>query len=397
MAEQTNTYSSEKVNTGFDRVITFARTNAFPIVLFVFLRVWTMVWASASASLVVPGADVLKQYYGVEPWRDALIAPWQRWDTIWYTKIALEGYAADQSVHFPPLYPFLIRIVSPVFANNVVLAGLVISGSATLASFILLYQLARNMFEENTARRALLFFGVFPTAFFLFAAYTEPLFLAFALGAFMCATRSRWLEAGILGAFAAMTRGQGTLFIFPLAVEFWMQYRRGEISLARAWTLIPVPIGGIVHVLWITFQFGSPLVYFQGESLMHRASLPWNALIEGWKAVLYAPSLSAALLSFLDPFCAIVLLAALIWSTRRLPLSLTAYLAIIIAPSLFILTTYSDAYPLTSVSRFVVLAFPLFLLLGSLPKRWWETILLAFSFLLQTLLLVLFSAWVFVR
>src|SRR3954470_2279148 len=35
-----------------------------------------------------------------------LIEPWHRWDTGWYLKIALNGYAAnDGSVIFAPLYP----------------------------------------------------------------------------------------------------------------------------------------------------------------------------------------------------------------------------------------------------------------------------------------------------
>jgi hypothetical protein len=376
---------------------TFARENAFPIALFVVLRVWTMVWASVVNAFVPLSAEASKQYYGVEPLRDGLIAPWQRWDTIWYTKIAMEGYAADQSVHFPPLYPFLIRLITPLVGNNAVAAGLVISSIAAFASFVLLYHLACTMFDKRVARRALLFLGTFPTAFFLFAAYTESLLLAFALGAFVCARRRDWLKAGILGALVAMTRSQGTLFVFPLAVEFWLQYRRGEIPLSRAWTLLPVLAGGFAHIAWVTYQFGTPRVWFEGEALMHHFALPWDTLWQGWRAVFDAHSLFDASLSFLDPFFALVLLASLLWSLRRLPLSMTAYLAIVIMPSLFVVTTYSDAYPLTSVSRFVLLAFPFFLLVGSLPNRWWDSLVLAFSFLIQTLLLVLFSAWVFVR
>jgi hypothetical protein len=379
------------------RARAFLRDHAFPIGVFVFLRAWTMLWASVTAAFVPLAPQAASYYYGAQRLHDALIAPWQRWDTIWYAKIALEGYAADESSHFPLLYPFLIRLLAPVFGSNAVAAGLVISSIAALASFVLLYRLAREMFDEGAARRAVLFLGVFPTAFFLFAAYTEPLFLALVLGAFLCARRGLWGWTGILGALAAMTRQQGMLFILPLAVEFWAQYRRGDVPWSRVWTLVPVLVGGTAQVLWLTFQFGTPSVWFQSERIMHRIVPPWEALGAGWRAVFHAPSVFDAALSFLDPFCVVLLCAAIVWSARRLPIAMTLYLAIVLLPSLFVVTTYSDAYPLTSVSRFVVLAFPFFMLWGSLRKRVWQLPVLGFSFLLQTFGLVLFAAWVFVR
>ena len=375
----------------------FTRANLFPLGVFVVLRVWTGLWASVTASTVLASAEATKHYYGVEPLRDAIIAPWQRWDTIWYSKIAVEGYAADARVVFAPLYPFLMRMFSLVTLNNVVAAGLLVSSIAALASFILLYRLARDLFDEPAARRALLFLAVFPTAFFLFAAYTESLFLAFVLGAFLCARRGRWDCAGGLGALAAMTRPQGVLFVVPLAIEFFVQARQNQVSLKRAWTLLLVALGGAAHFIWLTIQFGSPAVWFQGQMVWHRAVLPWDALSSAWAAVFRAPSLLDAFFSIVDPLCAIILLGALIWSGRKLPSSFTVYFAMIVLPPLFVVTTYSSESPLTAISRYALVAFPFFLLLGSLPKRWWQAPLFGISFLFQTFWLMLFVAWVFVH
>src|SRR6478672_3144145 len=137
------------------------RANAFPLLLWLVLRVWTMVWAALVAAWVEPSAEATKHYYGIEPLRDAVIAPWQRWDTIWYSKIAVEGYAADARAVFPPLYPFLMRVVGGLTDGNVVAAGLVISSLAALASFILLYQLGRELLDEAAARRTCLFLAAF--------------------------------------------------------------------------------------------------------------------------------------------------------------------------------------------------------------------------------------------
>lgn len=379
------------------KVAGFVRENAFPLAVFGVLRVWTLVWAELVAAFVAPSAGVAKYYYGLAPLTDPVAAPWQRWDTIWYAKIALEGYAADERVVFAPLLPLLMRLVSPVTGSNVVAAGLVVASVAAAVSFVLIYRLGRALFDESAARRALIFLAVFPTGFFLFAAYTEALFLALALGAFWAARKKRWAWAGTLGGLAALTRPQGVLFLLALGVEFFLQYRRGEVSFARVWTLIPVAVGGLGHLGWLTFEFGSPGVWFQAQALWHRAALPWDSLGAAWGAVILAPTLLDAAISLMDPLFATVFLAGLVWSARRLPVSMTVYMATIIVPPLFVVTTYSDHYPLTAMARYVVVAFPFFLLLGGLPKSWWQLPVAALSFLAQMVWMMLFVAWVFVR
>lgn len=371
--------------------------NAFPLALFAVMRMWTFAWASVTSVLVMPSSEATKHYYGVEPLRDVIIAPWQRWDTIWYSKIAVEGYAADERVLFAPLFPFSMRVIGSFMGNNVVAAGVFISSIAALACFILLYQLARESFDESAARRTLIFLAVFPTAFYLFAAYTEALFLALTLGAFVCARKRHWVEAGVLGGLAALTRPQGIFFVVPLGLEFFAQYRKREISLAYGWGLFLVALGGIGHFLWITIQFGTPAVWFRAQAIWHRPALPWDSLSAAWHAVIFAASPLDAVISFIDPFFAVVFLGALVWSARRLPWSMTTYLAMIVVPPLFVVTTYSEHYPLIALARYALTGFPFFLLLGALPKSWWQLPITALSLVLQTVGMMLFVAWVFVH
>lgn len=385
------------MNARLDPARAFARQYAFPLILFAVLRVWTLVWASVVAAFVMPSAEATKHYYGIEPLRDAVYAPWQRWDTIWYSKIASQGYAADERAVFAPFYPFLMRLTGLFTRQDMVAAGLLISSVAALVSFILLYRLARELFGEGSARRTLIFLAAFPTAFYLFAVYTESLFLALALGAFLCARKKYWTGAGLLGGLAGLTRPQGILFLVPLTVEFLAQFRQGEIHLRHAWGLLLVALGGIGHFLWLTVQFGTPAVWFQAQATWHRSALPWDSLIAAWHAVIFAPSPLDAAISFMDPFFTLVLLGALGWGARRLPLSMTSYLAMIVVPPLFVVTTYSEHYPLIAMARYALTAFPFFLLLGALPKSGWQAPVAAFAFVLQTVWMMLFVSWVFVH
>lgn len=375
----------------------FLREYSFPLAVFAGLRAWTLVWASAVAAFGGVSAEASRHYYGLEPLRDALIAPWQRWDTIWYSKIALEGYLSDVRVVFPPLYPLLLRILTPLVGNNVVATGLIVSSGAALVCFVLLYRLARDLEGAEHARRAVLFLAAFPTAFYLFAAYSEALFLALILGAFVCARRERWGWAGVLGGLAAMTRAQGIFLLLPFAVEFWMQQRAGRVAWRQAWVLGLIAAGSAAHMLWLVWQFSSPQVWFDAQAVWHRTVLPWQAAGEVWRAIFAAPSALEAALSTIQACMALVLLGALVWSARRLPPAYTAYLAVIALPSLFLVNTYSSQYPLTDVARYALTAFPLFLLLGAAPGRRWQAPVLGIFFFLQCVWLMLFVLWVFVH
>jgi Gpi18-like mannosyltransferase len=253
------------------------------------------------------------------------------------------------------------------------------------------------MYDESAARRALIFFAAFPTAFYLFAAYTEALFLAFVLGAFLFMRRRRWREVGILGALAAMTRAQGVSVMLPFAIEFWFQWRRKEIAAQEIWTLGLIVLGGLGHWIWLTLEFGSLDVWIEAQLIWHRAVLPWEALMQVWHAMVNAPSLLEGTLTFVQLLSELLLLGAIVWSARHLPPAYTAYIAIVALPPLFVVTTYSSQFPLTGVMRFAILAFPLFLMLGRIPKQRWQTLLVALSFVMQTFWLMLFIAWVFVH
>ena len=68
--------------------------------------------------------------------------------------------------------------------------------SRASVAFALLYRIAEPRLGADGARRAVLYLALFPTALFLQAVYSESLFLALTLGAFLLAERSRFLAAG---------------------------------------------------------------------------------------------------------------------------------------------------------------------------------------------------------
>ncbi len=83
-----------------------------------------------------------------------------------------------------------------VFFGHYVLAGLVVSLLAAAGCFVLLDRLATERLGVDGARRAVLYFAVFPMTLFLQAMYSESLFLLLALSAFALAEKKRFAPAG---------------------------------------------------------------------------------------------------------------------------------------------------------------------------------------------------------
>ncbi|MCJ7621462.1 MAG: hypothetical protein MUP64_14720, partial [Anaerolineae bacterium] len=145
------------------------------------MRVVISLWAAlvlAVTQAPTSPDDVLRPYQSVKPISggvaELLLGAWQRFDTLWYLRIAAQGYAPhDGSTVYFPLYPMLIRLLGTLFAGNYLLAALVISNLAFVGVLFCLYRLTERQFGGMGARRSTLYLAIFPTAFFFLAAYTE--------------------------------------------------------------------------------------------------------------------------------------------------------------------------------------------------------------------------------
>src|SRR5207237_1033638 len=98
------------------------------------------------------------------------------------------------------------RGAEPRRAGGRRLASPFVSTVASRAAGLLLYRLAEIDEQETVARASVFFMFVFPTSYFLHIGYTESLFLALSVGAFLAARVRRWWLAGTLGALAAAAR-----------------------------------------------------------------------------------------------------------------------------------------------------------------------------------------------
>ncbi len=180
-----------------------------------------------------------------------------------FVAIARGGPGAAPPVFFP-LYPLLLRAgmaLSPAPALGALLATWLVAASA-LVSF---HALARAAVSEAAARRALVAFVAFPAGYFLVILYSESLFLALTMAAFLLMRRGHWFAAGTLGYLTALTRVAGSVMAVPLALEACRRWRAGQRpSLSWLVAILP-PLGFVTYGALLALTLDHPLAALSAE------------------------------------------------------------------------------------------------------------------------------------
>ena len=195
---------------------------------------------------------------------------WIRWDSVWYLRIAHDGYPAgptegQSSYGFFPLYPLLIKAVHGLGSSRQV-SALLVSNVALCVACFFLYRLARLSFDEPCARRSIKYLFLFPSAFILSGAFSESVFLALSVMSFYYARRERWLFCGAAGFLGALTRSNGVFLLLPLAYEYlrskgftWRRLRADALSLSL------IPLGTFAFMGYCYLQTGDAMAYVHAK------------------------------------------------------------------------------------------------------------------------------------
>lgn len=312
---------------------------------------------------------------------------WARWDSVHFLAIASSGYddpLGKASAAFYPLYPALVALLGRILLGHYVLAGVLVSLAASVAAACLLFDLARRRLGDSVALRSVVFFGLFPYALFLQAVYSESLFLALALGAFVAADRRRMTLAAALAGLALLTRPTGAALLAGLVVLAWQGGDRWK-SLAR---LLIAPAIFALYPLILWQQTSEPVAFLHAERVWGRSISPagplagiWDGSRAAWFGARQLLSGTAehpfwtsvdpdrVALMNLENLAYVVAFAALsVVAWRKLGAAFGVYalgcaLIALSAPS----TTYP--YPLLSFPRFALVIFPAFIALATIVRR----------------------------
>ncbi len=291
---------------------------------------------------------------------------WIRWDAGWYQGIATDGYyfspVQQSSVAYFPLYPMLMRAFTWLGVSPF-LAGIAISLVCGGVAASLFYAWAAERLGPATAALGTWLLLLWPFAFFLYGAvYSDGLFLALTVGAFLFLERGQLTGAALLGALATATRPIAPAVVLGLCVRHY-ELRRATGKPLRLRDGLPAlsALGAAAYLCFLWFRFGDPLAFLHTQA-------GWGQLT-GWQSFLKLEFFrrSGPPSSFLLPLFHAVLclgfLALLVPMRRVLGWGYVVYGATALLMPLL------SSRDFIGLGRYSIAAFPCFLMLARLLER----------------------------
>ena len=246
----------------------------------------------ASRLMVVAAAGVVAAAQDPHPSsaRGPILDVLTSWDGLWYFDVVRHGYPhtvpagvtyfdTEARTAFFPAYPLLVRAADRVLPGGDVFAGLAVNLVLGAVFVLLVGLIARRLFDDRVAARAMVLTALFPGSFVLSFSYSEALMLTLVAATLLLLLDERWLLAGLTAALATASRPNAIAVCAACLVAAWIAWRRHHDW--RAW-LAPVlsPLGAVAFQLFLWARTGEPGVWFrvQSEAWSEGVSFGWTAL-----------------------------------------------------------------------------------------------------------------------
>lgn len=257
----------------------------------------------------------------------ALLAPWNVWDTQWWTSIAAHGYpgamqpGAD-STAFAPAFPLLVRAVMVVVPGGPLVSAMLVSTVALLFGAVVLFRVVETRYGTRAAMATVAVLLTFPAAFFLGAPYSEAVSLAAVAGAMYGMQRERWGLASSAAAVAMLSKYVFVLVPVAVAIEYAATARRRRAWLSGrdvAAIALPPLIAAAGWLAYMQATFRSPLRFLSAErtAWLHSFTWPWVTLQHVWNTLAHPDTRPAWLLTnVIDDLTIVATVALAVWMLR---------------------------------------------------------------------------------
>jgi hypothetical protein len=308
------------------------------------------------------------------------------WDGQHYLFLSERGWLSDHpSSAFYPMVPWLIKAGGALTGNNI-LGGIILCNLLSLLGFYVFFVFARRECGPETGQVSLLLMLTFPGALFFQFLYSEAPSIFFLSLFFYFLMRDDYRTAGITAFFLPLCRAVGVFAIIPFVWRVFSRWRKGESEpTSFAWTLSPL-MGWALYFFIVYLYTGNPFEMFRATTYYRSQASVWNIIdiplfVKETFSVSHLHDYEGSLI---DRLWMIPIIPGLflLWKTDKTYLLYT--LATVIVP----VTT--GRY--TSFTRYVVLAFPLFLvyaeMLSQPNRQLHKWIVVIFFFGLQILMVL---------
>ena len=301
-----------------------------------------------------------------------------RWDSAWYATILNEGYKYNgndsvfQSVNFWPLYPLTAKALTIVSGIDGLLALVVVANVAAILCVLLLFKYVRQSYGDECAWLTIACLSFFPTSLFLSAGYTESLTLLLILCCFLLLEREQYIVAAVFAGLASATRSTGIVLMPVIIWELWCKFAgdyRRFFSYAMFCSILATS-GLWLYMVYLWSAFDSPFAF----ATVRKGGIGHNfisaLLLKGFFPLplpvlhkLPIPPIPESL----DVWFFLLFLTLILVHRKWLSSSLYLFaLAVLMLPYL---TVTGGPVGFKGMTRFILLAFPVFIVMAKLCKN----------------------------
>lgn len=221
--------------------------------------------------------------------RDKLLA----WDASWFVRVAQDGYPTSyeygpngellgSTLAFFPGYPMVIRAVAAVTGLDHATAAIALAWTFGAIGAVLLCALATRLWNRRVALALVALVCVQPMSVVFTMAYSEPMFLALVLAAFLAVHKEWWLLGGFFGFLAGLTRPTGAALALAMIVAAVLHVRnraagpRRFVALGGAFIAC---LGVPSYLWWVGDRVGDRSAWFKVQSAGWGTSTDYGVMV----------------------------------------------------------------------------------------------------------------------
>ncbi len=326
--------------------------------------------------------------------------PQANFDGVYYISISQFWYRGLDQAFFP-LYPITISLFSRILMIGPAVSGIIVSLLSTLFLLITLQKLMELDNFKKEAIWASLFYLSFPSSFFLTGIYTESLFILLVILSFYLARRKSLLLSGIVGALASATRVVGIFLLPALALESYEQYKKEKNSYGNVLKyfapLIIIPLGLLSYMVFLWYKYSDPLLFVHMQPLFGAGRSGGGLILAPQVVYRYVKILLTVPRTELRFWVAVLELSTLAICLSALYLAFKkgvrkSYLLF----SLLVLILPTLSGTLSSLPRYALASFAVFIFLATIKNPFLKITLLLIGLVIEGLLASLFFQGYFV-
>ncbi len=255
------------------------------LALFFIWRVWLFVVAFLASHVIVvfgssfPYSDQVLKITNLPSW----IWGFGNFDGVHYLRIAQNGYSAEYSQAFFPLYPLLVSIFANFLPKSSTLdttifvdpsffySAFILSNLFFILALYLFFKLVRLDFDQKKAWGSVLLLLSFPTTFYFGSIYSESLFLLLSLSSLYLIRRENFFYGGIFILLASATRIFGLLLLPVFIIELFLKLKSHKIKVKSEQFfkailgIVLAPIGIILYMFYLNINYQNPLYFLTAQ------------------------------------------------------------------------------------------------------------------------------------